>query len=183
MIPRGLRLATIREMRNHELAKRVATVARLEGEFRLRSGLVSKEYFDKYQFEARPDLLRSIAADLIPLIPPGTQVLAGLELGGVPLATAMALSCDLPLAFVRKEAKEYGTGRQAEGVDVSGKQILVVEDVITTGGQVVKSVEQLRANGATVNAAVCVIDREQGGQPNLAEVQVELRSLFKSSDL
>lgn len=150
------RLAT---MSLDALAARVNSIARLTGTFTLRSGQIATEYFDKYRFEADPVLLSDIAEALEPLLPPGTEVLAGLELGGVPIATALSLRTGLPAAFVRKEAKAYGTARLAEGADLEGLRVTVIEDVITTGGQVVISTRQLRELGAIVEHVVCVIDR------------------------
>jgi len=148
-----------------ELAQRVNSIARLTGTFTIRSGQIASEYFDKYRFEADPVLLADIASARVPLLPPDTEVLAGLELGGVPIATALSLETGIPAAFVRKEAKAYGTAQLAEGADVAGKRVTVIEDVITTGGQVVISTQQLRALGAIVDHVVCVIDRspDHGG--------------------
>ncbi len=166
-----------------ELAAEIHEVAHLTGNFTLRSGATATEYFDKYQFEARPDLLARVAEALAPLVPTGTEVLAGLELGGVPVATALSLHTGLPVAFVRKQAKPYGTARLAEGADVAQRRVLVVEDVLTSGGQVVLSTADLRALGAVVDTALCVIDREAGGREALGAVDLELRALFTASDL
>jgi orotate phosphoribosyltransferase len=142
-----------------ELAKRLQEICRLSGRFVLRSGQVSEFYFDKYQFEADPQLLRAVADLAVALIPEGIELLAGLELGGVPVATAMSLATGMSQVLVRKEAKTYGTAKLAEGPDVDGRRVLVVEDVITTGGQVVASTEELRSLGAVVESVLCVIDR------------------------
>ena len=166
-----------------DLAAGINDVAHLTGSFLLRSGVTATEYFDKYRFEARPDLLAEVAVQLAPLIPSGTEVLAGLELGGVPIATALSLHTGIPSAFVRKQAKEYGTRRLAEGADVSGRRVLVVEDVVTSGGQVVASTGDLRALGAQVTTALCVINREAGGSEALRGIEVSLRALFTRSDL
>lgn len=107
-----------------ELARQIASVSSLEGEFTLRSGQISHHYFDKYRFEGRPDLLKPLALAMANLLPAETEIIAGLELGGVPLATAISLETGLPTAFVRKEAKKYGTCRAIEGQDVSGKRSL-----------------------------------------------------------
>lgn len=101
-----------------DLAREIARVSQLHGEFLLRSGQISNVYFDKYQFESDPVLLASIARMAKPLIPEGTQILAGLELGGVALAVALSLESGLPTALVRKKAKDYGTRRLSEGADV-----------------------------------------------------------------
>ncbi|MBA2697754.1 MAG: orotate phosphoribosyltransferase [Nocardioidaceae bacterium] len=165
------------------LAAQLYEVAHLTGEFLLRSGVTATEYFDKYQFEARPDLLRQVATAMVPLIPSGTQVLAGLELGGVPVATALSLETGLPLALVRKQAKSYGTCRIAEGAELSGLQVTVIEDVVTSGGQIVLSTKDLRDAGANVSHALCVIDRETGGGAALKEAAVTLAPLFRADDL
>jgi hypothetical protein len=111
------------------LARAIASVSTLSGQFTLRSGRTATTYFDKYRFEGDPKLLHAIGEHLEPLVPPDTEVLAGLELGGVPLATALSLRTGLPAVFVRKKAKEYGTRQLAEGGAVSGRRLLVVEDV------------------------------------------------------
>ena len=165
------------------LAARVYQRAHLVGEFRLRSGATSREYFDKYLFESDPAILREIAENMVDLIPPDVDALAGLELGGVPIATALSQLTGTSTLFIRKRAKTYGTRRLAEGGEVTGRRLVLVEDVVTSAGQVVESVGHLRELGATVSVAVCVIDREAGGGANLADVDVELRSLFTISDL
>ncbi|MEY2580924.1 MAG: orotate phosphoribosyltransferase [Ilumatobacteraceae bacterium] len=165
------------------LAHRVNSIARLTGTFTLRSGQIATEYFDKYRFEADPVLLADIASALVPLLPPGTEVLAGLELGGVPIATALSLRTGLPAAFVRKEAKSYGTARLAEGADISGKRVTVIEDVITTGGQVVISTKELRALGAIVDDVVCVIDRSPDHGAALAAEGLRMTALLTRAQL
>ncbi len=167
---------------HRDLAADVFGVAHLEGEFLLRSGVTAREYFDKYQFEARPDLLSRIAEQMAALVPEDTEVLAGLELGGVPVVTALSRATGLPAAFVRKRAKEYGTKRLAEGADVAGRRVVVVEDVVTSGGQVVLSTKDLRALGAEVQTVLCVIDRRAGDGDALAGLGLELRALFTAAD-
>ena len=166
-----------------DLAAAIYTTSHITGEFVLRSGVTSTEYFDKYRFEADPVLLREIAAALVALVPDGTEVLAGLELGGVPIATALSQLTGIPAAFVRKEAKTYGTCQLAEGASIDGKRVTVVEDVVTSGGQVVISCGDLRERGAVVEHALCVIDRESGGPGALADLGVELRPLFTMTEL
>ena len=165
-----------------ELAAAIRATSRLDGTFQLRSGATANEYFDKYRFESDPALLSAIARELASLVPPDIQLLAGLELGGVPVATAVSLHTGLPCVFVRKRAKDYGTCRLAEGDEVSGKRLLIVEDVVTSGGQVAKSCDDLRRLGARIEHAVCVIDRCAGGRELLQEAGVELRALFLADD-
>jgi orotate phosphoribosyltransferase len=166
-----------------DLAGRIDAVSRLRGTFVLRSGRTATEYFDKYRFEADPVLLDAVAAAMAELVPAGTEVLAGLEMGGIPVVTALARHTGLPCAFVRKRAKAYGTARLAEGADIAGRRVLVVEDVVTSGGQVVISTGQLRELGATVGHALCVIDRQEGGAEALAAHGITLASLLTRADL
>ena len=166
-----------------KLGRAICEVAYLEGDFLLRSGRRSETYCDKYQFESDPALLRRVAEALARLIPSDAEVLAGLELGGVPLATALGQVSGLPVAFVRKTAKEYGTARLAEGVAVEGRRVVIVEDVVTSGGQVVQSSHELTSRGASISHALCVIDRESGGPEALAAIGVELHALFRMSEL
>jgi orotate phosphoribosyltransferase len=149
-------------MRDPNLAPDVNEISRLTGKFKLRSGQISSEYFDKYRFEAEPALLRRVAAEMLTLLPPGTEVLAGLELGGVPIATAMSLASGLPTVFVRKKAKDYGTCQAVEGGELGGKRVVLIEDVITTGGAVGDAVRLAREAGGEVIAVVCAIWRGEG---------------------
>jgi orotate phosphoribosyltransferase len=166
-----------------DLARRVYDTAHLTGEFTLRSGQVSNEYFDKYLFEADPVLLRDIAEAMAPLVPAGTEVLAGLELGGIPIVTMLSQVTGLPALFVRKKAKDYGTCRLAEGGEVDGRRVVVVEDVVTTGGQVLQSCADLRERGALIDTVLCVIDREAGGPEAFAEDGLALRALLTMTQL
>ncbi len=165
------------------LAKRVYNAAHITGTFTLRSGVVSNEYFDKYLFEAEPELLRDIAAALAPLVPSGIDALAGLELGGIPIATMLSQITGIPARFVRKEAKTYGTCQIAEGGELEGKRLLIVEDVITSGGAVIDAVRELRARGAVVEHGVCVIDRESGGIENLRAIDLVVTPLLTMTQL
>ncbi|WP_432189741.1 orotate phosphoribosyltransferase [Streptomyces sp. Tue6028] len=166
-----------------DLARRIHAVSHLTGQFTLRSGRTATEYFDKYRFEGDPVLLDETARAMASLVPAGTEVLAGREMGGIPVVTALGRHTGLPCAFVRKQAKPYGTCRLAEGADVVGRKVLVVEDVVTSGGQIVLSTADLRALGAEIGAALCVIDREQGGTDALAAEDIELISLLTATDL
>ncbi|HSM56259.1 MAG TPA: orotate phosphoribosyltransferase [Candidatus Sulfomarinibacteraceae bacterium] len=166
-----------------DLARRIFEAAHITGEFKLRSGAVSNEYFDKYLFESDPQLLADIARALSELVPDDVDALAGLEMGGIPLATMLSQITRLPALFVRKEAKPYGTRKLAEGGDVDGRRLLIVEDVVTSGGQIVLSANDLRQRGARVEHALCVIDRQGGGAENLAEAGLTLHPLFTMSEL
>lgn len=170
-------------MTKQELGKRIYSTAYITGNFTLRSGAVSNEYFDKYLFESEPELLEEIANQMSLLVPNKEILLAGLEMGGIPLAAALSLKTRNKVVFVRKKAKEYGTMKLAEGADIAGKELIVIEDVITSGGQVIISTEDLRKRGAIINTALCVIDRQSGGKEKLKEAGIELTSLFTMSEL
>jgi orotate phosphoribosyltransferase len=165
------------------LAARVYAASHQTGTFVLRSGRKADHYFDKYRFESDPVLLRDIVDALVPLVPADIEGLAGLELGGVPLATVLSSATGLPAFFVRKEPKKYGTERVCEGGDVGGRRLLIIEDVVTTGGQLVLSAQDLRADGAVVDHALCVIDREGGGADVAAAEGITLRALFTMREL
>lgn len=166
-----------------ELARDIDRVCRLEGEFVVRSGAVVTEYFDKYLFESDPLLLRRVAAAMVPLVPADTELLGGLELGGVPIATMMSSLTGLPALFVRKAPKAYGTRRLAEGADVDGRRITLVEDIVTTGGAARDATVALREQGATVEVVVCTIDRSEPGANRLHELGLETRSVLTRADL
>jgi orotate phosphoribosyltransferase len=170
-------------MKNKELAIKIYDIAHLTGEFLLRSGKISHEYFDKYRFESDPLLLNEIGEGMMSLIPKGTEVLAGLEMGGIPLATVLSLKTGLPTIFVRKEAKKYGTCKVAEGQDFAGKKVCIIEDVVTTGGQIIYSADDLRKLGAIVDSVLCVIVREEKASTTLSEAGLTLHPLYTMEEL
>lgn len=164
------------------LAKQIVEVCHLTGHFTLRSGQTSSEYFDKYRFESQPQLLRSIVQFMAPLVPKETDLLAGLEMGGIPLATALSLETGKPARFVRKEAKSYGTRQICEGGDIQGKTLCLIEDVITTGGQALISAKALRSAGAEIHTVLCVIYRGKDKAP-FEEENLRLIPLFTRKEL
>jgi orotate phosphoribosyltransferase len=165
------------------MARRIRELSLLTGQFTLRSGAVSTIYWDKYRFESDPTLLRAIGEAMRAILPKQLDRLAGLELGGVPLATALSLETGIPCLYVRKAAKTYGTCNLVEGGFRPGEVAVVVEDVITSGGQVVMSVEQMRNSGLIVHDVVCVIDREQGGRKSLEGIGCTMSSVFTMAEL
>jgi orotate phosphoribosyltransferase len=166
-----------------DLARDIDACCRLTGEFTLRSGTVSHEYFDKYLFEAQPDLLRRVVAQMRELVPEGTELLGGLEMGGIPIVAVLSAETGLPALFVRKEAKTYGTCKLAEGPDVEGRRVTLVEDVITTGGAVRDATRRLREYGATVDHVLCAIDRSPAGENPLADVALDVRAVLTKAEL
>jgi orotate phosphoribosyltransferase len=170
-------------MNKNELAQLIYSSSHLEGRFTLRSGQVSNQYFDKYLFESEPKLLVEIAREMAKLIPAGTEVLAGLEMGGIPVATALSIQTGIPAAFVRKKAKDYGTAKLAEGTALNGKNVCIIEDVVTTGGQIILSAADLKQLGAQMKYVLCVIERDIKSRENIRENGLELISLFTMADL
>ena len=166
-----------------DLAKRIKEISELRGKFTLKSGKVSDVYFDKYKFESDPELLREIADKMKALIPSDTAVLAGLEMGGIPIVTALSQTTGIPAAFVRKEAKKYGTRKRAEGADLSAGKIVLVEDVVSTGGALLDASRWMREEGFEAGLAICVIDRQTGGAENLGKEGIKLLSLFTRKDI
>lgn len=165
------------------LAADIDATCRLTGEFTLRSGQVSNEYFDKYLFEADPLLLARVAREVAQLLPAEIDLLGGLEMGGIPIATAVSQLVGIPVVFVRKKAKEYGTAKLAEGPDYAGKKIVLIEDVITTGGAVRDATHALREGGAIVETVVCAIDRSPGDANPLDDVALEIRAVLTKAEL
>jgi len=161
-----------------ELAKEIYKKAHLTGEFLLRSGQKSNEYFDKYLFESDPVLLTAIIKEMKLLIPKDTELIAGLEMGGIPLAAVLSIETGIPSIFVRKKAKEYGTCKIAEGGAIFDKNICIIEDVVTTGGQIIKSVRELRSGGAKIENVLCVIQRNIDAAEILAKEGLSLKPVF-----
>jgi len=170
-------------MERAELARQLKATSILLGQYRLRSGENTQFYVDKYRFESDPTLLNAITDEVEKLLPESFDKLAGLELGGIPLATALSLRTGKKCLYVRKIPKTYGTCNLVEGGFSPGEIVTVVEDVITTAGQVCTSIEQMRQLGLVVPCVVCVIDRRQGGRQNLEKIGCSLSSVFSLGEL
>lgn len=153
------------------------------GDFTLSSGKKSNYYIDKYVFETNPECLMTLGKQMSKLIPPGTQRLAGIELGSVPLAAVISICSRLPYVIVRKEKKEYGTGKKVEGEFAAGERILLIEDVTTTGSGAVMAAKTLRELGLVVDCAIVAVDREEGAKENLDKIGVSLIPLIKAKEL
>jgi orotate phosphoribosyltransferase len=128
---------------------------------------------------ADPDVLRAICQAMSERLPP-CDFVAGIEVGGIPLATGVSLASGKPLLIVRKAAKTYGTEKLIEGSDPTGKRVVLIEDVVTTGGQIVLSAEELRKAGATVVAALCVVDRGGAGRQTLISHNIDYLPLMSA---
>ena len=173
-------------MDDDELRRALREHAYLEGDFVLRSGRRSRYYLDKYRFETRPDLLRALgerlAAQVREHAPEATRI-AGPELGAVALAAAASLASRLPFLIVRGEAKDYGTANRLEGAFEPGERVVLVEDVVTSGGAAADAVRAVRQAALECRTAICVIDREEGGVDSLARLGVRLHPLFRAADV
>jgi orotate phosphoribosyltransferase len=166
------------------LARKVAELAVLKGSFVLRSGQTSRFYLDKYRLATQPQVLKLLADNLCGLVPPAADVLAGPELGAVPLVAAMALQLNKPFVIVRKETKDYGTARRIEGIFKPGQKIVLVEDVLTTGGAVLSAAAACQKEGLTVLGIVGVLNRNKGVKENIAKAGFQfLGALFTEADL
>ncbi len=170
-------------MTKDELTKRIKETSYLEGDFVLRSGKRSKYYMDKYLFETCPDILRALAEEFAKHITDDVTLIAGAELGGVALAAATAMAADKNWIIVRNSKKGYGTGKMVEGVLKAGDVVLLVEDIATTGGQVLEAAKIITEAGASVKKIVCVIDRKQGAEENITGAGFTFESIMTKDDL
>lgn len=166
-----------------ELARMIKSAAYLEGEFTLRSGKKSSYYLDKYRFETQPAILDALGGMFAEHVSDTTSLIAGAELGGVALAAATSVACGKPFIIVRNAKKDYGTGNLFEGVLTEGDRVLVVEDIATTGGQVLEAARAITGSGGTVERIVAVIDRQEGARENIESAGFAFAALFTREDL
>ena len=170
-------------MTKEQLATRIADVALLHGTFTLRSGRTSHYYLDKYRFETQPDCLLELGKMIAARIPAEAQRIAGPELGAVPLAASASMQCGKPCIFVRNQKKEYGSAKQIEGVFNPGESIVLIEDIVTSGGQVIEAAKALTEAGLKVLKVIVVIDREEGGREAITGAGIVMDALFTTTDL
>ncbi len=170
-------------MTRDELIKRVKETAYLEGDFVLRSGKRSKYYLDKYLFETCPDILKALGEEFARYVSDDVTLIGGAELGGVALAAAAAMESGKNWVIIRNSKKGYGTGKLVEGVLKAGDIVLLVEDIATTGGQVLEAAKVITEAGATVKKIVCVIDRKQGARENIIQAGYKFESILTKDDL
>ena len=170
-------------MTPHQLADRIAEAAILHGTFTLRSGRTSSYYVDKYLFLAQPDILGQLGKMIADRVSPQTKRLAGAELGGIPLVTAASLATGLPAVYVRNAKKGYGTAKQLEGPLEQGDTVIIVEDIVTTGGQTLEAADVLRGAGARIEKIIATVDREEGARARIEEAGFVFEALFTTTDL
>lgn len=152
------------------------------GRFVLTSGAVSDYYIDIKKASTNPTVLKKIAEAMSEYVE-GYDLLAGMELGAVPLITALSLETNIPYVIIRKGKREHGTGKQIEGGGVKNKHVLIIEDVTTSGGSVVKTIQILRQNQAKVDEVLVVVDRESGAEEKLQNLDVSFIPLLSVSDI
>ncbi|MDF1786621.1 MAG: orotate phosphoribosyltransferase [Verrucomicrobiales bacterium] len=170
-------------MTREDLAARIAEVSLLKGEFTLRSGRTSHYYLDKYLFSTQPDILESLGKLFAERLGDGVNKLAGAELGGIPLVTVASLASGLPCVFIRNQKKDYGTAKQLEGNLGEGDQVALLEDVCTTGGQILEAAKVIEAQGAKISKIIGTIDREEGARENIEDAGYTFEALFTKTDL
>jgi len=152
------------------------------GEFELSHGGTSEYYVDKYLFETDPGCLELIAEAFAERLDDDDK-LGGVALGGVPLAAATSVAADVPYVIARKQRKDYGTANLVEGRLEEGEEVVVLEDIVTTGTSLVDAIEALRDAGATVERALVVVDRQEGGRENVEDADVEMEALVTAEEL
>jgi len=152
------------------------------GRFVLTSGAVSDYYIDIKKASTSPKILKKIAEAMAEYTE-GYDILAGMELGAVPLVVALSLESNIPYVVIRKEKREHGTGKQIEGGDVKNKKVLVIEDVTTSGVSVVKTIQVLRENKGEVDKILVVVDRESGAGEKLQNLNVSFIPLLSVSEI
>lgn len=170
-------------MTRDELASRIADASLLRGTFTLRSGRTSSYYLDKYRFSTRPEILEPLGRLFAERLPDDITRLAGAELGGIPLVSAAAIASGLPCVFIRNQKKDYGTAKQLEGDLEAGDRVVILEDVATTGGQVLEAAGVIEATGAEVIRIIATIDRQEGARENIEAAGFEFDALFTVADL
>jgi orotate phosphoribosyltransferase len=150
------------------------------GDFTLASGAKSTYYIDVKSAVTHPDLLAAVAKEVTRTY--DFDVIAGVAVGGVPLAVAVSLASKKSFAIIRSSEKGHGKKDRIIG-DVHGKNVLLIEDVTTSGGSALYGIEILRAAGARADRVVTVVDREQGAGQMLHEHGVEVIPLVRVSEL
>lgn len=172
-----------------ELLDLLVKYAYQEGDFTLSSGQKSNFYFNCKQVTLRAEGALLIGKLIFSLLPPDTSAVAGLTLGADPIVTSVSLVSALenhpiPALIVRKEAKGHGTKAYIEGVTLpSGANVVVLEDVVTTGKSAMLAVERLRDAGYKVNDIIAIVDRQAGGAEFYQSQGLNFHSLFTLNDM
>ncbi len=170
-------------MNLNRLGKKIVEISYKEGNFTLSSGKRSNYIFDKYAFETRSKVLEEITGKMVKMVTRESSKIAGMELGGVPLATALSLKTGLPFVIVRKGSKGYGIDRAIEGDLNDEDKVVIVEDISTTGTQALLAAKIVENTGASVLKIICVVDREEGARKRIENRGYKFEPLFTKSSL
>lgn len=151
-----------------------------KGKFKLSNGLLTDYYIDKYVFETNPDTLSSITDKIAEMLTDGPiDVIAGPELGAIPLVTAVSLKTGINAAYIRKGKKHHGTQARIEGQIKKGQRVAIVEDVSTTGGTILETAELVDEVGGIPERLIVVVDRNEGAAANVEKAGYELEYLVQ----
>ena len=154
------------------------------GDFTLASGKRSSLYVDLRLLVSQPDLMQAAARAYADMLQPlKCDRVAGIPYAALPIGAAVSLATGVPLIYNRKESKRHGLGKEIEGHWQPGERVVIIEDVITTGGSIVSSVELFRAAGLVVEDAVVLLDRQQGGVENLREIGIRVHSVLALNEV
>lgn len=175
----------------HEIAEQLLDIKAVflqpNAPFTWSSGLKSPIYCDNRLTLSYPKVRKNIAAGLAELIKknfPETEVVAGTATAGIPHAAWVSDILDLPMAYVRSKAKAHGKGNQIEGKVEKGQKVVVVEDLISTGGSVITAVNSLREAGCEVLGVVAIFTYElPKGKELLGEAEIKAYSLTDYTSL
>jgi len=171
-------------MNTKELVDQLKSCGSIQyGHFVLTSGAVSDYYVDIKKASTNPGVLNTIATQMKNIIKNKYDLIAGMELGAVPLIVALSLQTNIPFVIIRKQKRDHGTGKQIEGESVKDKKVLIIEDVTTSGGSVVNTIQILRQNNATLDKVITVVDRESGAQEKIEKLNLEFHPLVTVNDI
>jgi orotate phosphoribosyltransferase len=171
-------------MENKKLVEQLKTCGALQyGHFVLTSGAVSDYYVDIKKASTNPNVLVTIASFMKPYAEGKYDIIAGMELGAVPLIVALSLETNIPFVIVRKQKRDHGTGKQIEGVSVADKKVLIVEDVTTSGGSVIDTIKILQQNNAKIDSVITVVDRESGAREKIEQLKLRFIPLVTVKDI
>ena len=157
------------------------------GTFKLASGILSPYYVDLRLIPSDPEAFRRVIGFYTNIISPTlakrSQRIAGIPTAGIVYASVLAFNLSKPFLYVRKEEKGHGRGRRIEGTLLPGNKVLVLDDVITTGRNIIEAMEAIRAEGGVVEDTVVLLDRQQGGEMNLSKVGVKLHAFANMKEI
>lgn len=154
------------------------------GEFTLVSGIKTPVYFDLRVLPSYPDCMEIVTDELSKLVKKlGIDIIAGAETAGIPLSTAISLKTKIPMIYVRKRPKNYGTMDMIEGILEKNKKVVLIDDMMTNGLSKIRFIDGIKQSGGIVEDVIIILDREQGGTETLSKIGVKLHSLITLKEL